>query len=76
MKARQILIGSAFGPETLKALTQAFDAAWDSIASQYEGAPQIEAARLALAQAVLSVATESNRDVEALKNAALQAMFK
>ena len=73
MKARQIIDGAAYGPETLKALTQAFDEAWSVIAGNFsEGA--IEEARLRLAKAMLSVAAEDSRDVEALRRGALEAM--
>jgi hypothetical protein len=54
---------------------QAFDEAWASIAGNFEENPlAIEVARLKLANAMLSVAHENSRDVEALKNAALKAM--
>ena len=72
MKARQLIDGASYGPETLKAMGQAFDEAWQSIAGND---PQdIERARLRLANALLSVTAEDSRDVEALKRGALQAM--
>ena len=75
MRARQMVVGASFQPETIKVMTEAFDAAWATIADNFRGHPeQIEAARIALAQAVLSVAHEDSRDVEALKNGALQVM--
>jgi hypothetical protein len=56
-------------------MIQAFDAAWETIAPNFQDNPeQIEAARVALAEAVLSVTSETTCDVEALKNGALQAM--
>jgi hypothetical protein len=69
-----LILGASFGPDALKAITQAFDEAWTSIASDYTTPKQIEAARLLLAQAMLSVASVDSRDVELLKRAALQAM--
>ena len=52
-----------------------FDAAWACISNDFRGDPdEIKAGRRALAIAVLSVADEGSRDVEVLKNAALQAM--
>ena len=75
MKARQLIDGASYGPETLKAMGQAFDEAWQSIAGNFGNDPQdIERARLRLASALLSVAAEDSRDVEALKRGALQAM--
>jgi hypothetical protein len=70
-----MVIGASFQPQTVKVMTDAFDAAWATIADNFRGHPeQTEAARLALAQAVLSVASEDSTDVESLKNGALQAM--
>ena len=64
MKARQRIDGTSYGPETLKAMTQAFDQAWSVIARNIRQDAS-EAARLRLANALLSVATEDSRDVEA-----------
>jgi hypothetical protein len=73
MKARRLIDGASFGPETLKAVGEAFDKAWAQIASNFGGdAQSVEAARLKLAQAILSIANENSRDVEILKNAGLQ----
>ena len=73
MRARQLLDGASFGPDALKAIGDAFDAAWVEISGRFGTNPvAIEAARLSLANAVLSVASEDSRDVKALKKAALQ----
>jgi hypothetical protein len=75
MRARAMIDGATFGAEALKAMGKAFDDAWQEIASQYDGDPErVEAGRLALAQAVISVAYEESRDAEVLKQAALQIM--
>jgi hypothetical protein len=75
MKARQLIDGASYGPETLKAIGQAFDEAWASIAGNFGNDPDdIERGRVKLADALLSVASEESRDVEALKKGALQAM--
>jgi hypothetical protein len=75
MKARQLIDGASYGPETLKALGEAFDAAWQEIASHFGNDPEDTAkARLRLAHAVLSVAAEDSRDVAALKSGALEVM--
>jgi hypothetical protein len=67
--------GASFGPEALRVVVAAFDAAWGEISSNFGSDPsEIEAARLRLAQAVLSVADEDSRDVDALKTGALQAL--
>ena len=75
MKSRELISGAAYGPEALKVIGEAFDKAWDEIAGHFGDDPrEIEAGRLRLAEAVLSVAHEQARDVEALKDGALQAM--
>ena len=75
MSARQLIEGASFGPETLKVMGEAFDAAWAEIAGNFGSDPEdTEKARLRLANAMLSVAKEDSRDVEALKRAALQRM--
>jgi hypothetical protein len=75
MTARQLIDGASFGPDTLKAIGQAFDEAWQEVEGNFGGDPQdIEKARLRLANAVLSIADEDTRNVDVLKRAALQRM--
>jgi hypothetical protein len=75
MRARQLIDGASFGPDALKAIGEAFDAAWAEIAGNFGDDPaDTENARLKLANAVLSIADDGSRDVEILKNAALQRM--
>jgi hypothetical protein len=75
MKARQLIDGASYGPEALKAMGRAFEEAWAEIAGNFGDHPvDIEAARLRLATALLSVASEDSRDAEALKRGALGAM--
>jgi hypothetical protein len=74
-KARQLIDGASFGPDALKAIGAAFDAAWAEICNNFGGDPiDMEKARLRLANALLSIANEESRDVEVLKRAALQRM--
>jgi hypothetical protein len=73
MKARHLIDGTSYGPDTLKALTQAYDEAWAVIAGNF-GEGSIQAGRVRLANALLSVAFQDSRDVEALKRGALEAM--
>jgi len=73
--ARQLIDGASFGPDALKAIGQAFDAAWAEIAANFGDDPlDMEKARQRLAGALLSIAHEDSRDVEVLKRAALQSM--
>jgi hypothetical protein len=78
MRARQLIDGAAFGPEALKAIGKAFDAAWAEIAANYGTDPvDIDKARYRLATAMLAIAneeSEESRDVYVLKQAALQRM--
>ena len=74
-KARQLIDGASFGPETLKAMGEAFDRAWSDIDGNFQDDPvDSEKARVRLAEALLSVADEDSRDIEVLKRAALQRM--
>jgi hypothetical protein len=75
MKARQLMDGASYGPDALKVIGKAFDEAWQSVEGNFGNDPHdIERARLRLATALLSVASEDSRDAEALKRGALQAM--
>jgi hypothetical protein len=75
VKAQQLIDGTAYGPEALKAIGQAFDEAWLQIADNFgDDAIDVEQARLRLAQALLSIADEDSRDVRILRQAALERM--
>ena len=75
MKARDLIEGATYGPETLKVIGKAFDDAWSEIwASTANGELQAQSARLELADAVLAIAREDSCDSDELKNAALQIM--
>ena len=75
-RARVLIDGASLGPDALKSLGKAFDNAWAEIAGQFQGSTQREAARLNLATAILSVASDDSRDAEVLKHAGLQAMAR
>lgn len=75
MDVRRVIDSASYGPEALRAIGDAFDAAWREIAGNFGDDPHdVEVARLKLANALLSVACDESRDVEALKDGALQAM--
>jgi hypothetical protein len=77
MSARQLIDGRSFGPDALKTIRDAFDVSWAEIAGGVSTDPVVVAAtRLRLANAVLFVADEGSRDVEVLKQAALEAMSR
>jgi hypothetical protein len=74
-KARQLIEGASFGPEALKAIGAAFDAAWAEVSANFGHDPEdVEKARFRLANALLSIANEDSRDVAVLKRAALARM--
>ena len=57
MKARKLIEGATYGPETLKVIGKAFDDAWSEIAGHFtHNGLQAQSARLKLAHAVLAVA--------------------
>jgi hypothetical protein len=74
MRARELIDHAAFGPDALKVIAQAFDEAWQEMAGNFGDPQDIEAARFRLTNAVLSIAQEDSRNVEALKHASLQGM--
>ena len=77
MQARALIENASFGPDALKAMGQAFDAAWAEIAANFGDDPdRVEVARFKLANALLSVADDDSRDLKVLQRAALQAMAK
>jgi hypothetical protein len=70
-----LIDNASFGPEVLKAIGEAFDAAWTEIADNYSDVvAEREAGRVKLATALLEVAAEDGRDPRALKSAALGRM--
>jgi hypothetical protein len=74
MTARELIDKASFGPDALKVIYQAFDDAWAEIAADYAGGAEAEAARTALAEALLSVASKDSNDSGLLKRIALQQM--
>ena len=73
MKARELVASASYGPEALKIVCQAFDAAWNNIAANFGDDPVIiEAARLKLANIILSFPHDKIRDAEQVKRSALQ----
>jgi hypothetical protein len=76
MEARKLLAAAPFKPDVIKALTQAFDEAWVSIAPTIDPAA-IENARLSLAHAIIAHSgLLGTNDLEALKAAALSSFQK
>ena len=74
MKAKQVIEGATLGPEALKAIGEAFDQAWADVDDVFAGPLAKEVARLYLANAMLAVATDDSRDVDALRSHGLSAL--
>jgi hypothetical protein len=75
MKARRVIEGVSFGPDALKTIRLAFQKAWAEVERNFgTDARTVEDARLRLAEALLSIASDDSRDVEVLKQAALERM--
>jgi hypothetical protein len=77
MKARALIEQAPFPAETVRAMAEAFDQLWTQIVRIFGNDPhEVEAARLGLAEAMVSVATEGDTDVEDLKDRAIVVMAK
>ena len=76
MRARQLIIDASYKPDRVKVLLEALDGAWNSIAGNLGDEPQVvETARIKLAHIIVNLPDSSQiGSVEAIKNAALQAM--
>jgi hypothetical protein len=74
VNAHQTTTSPVYSPEQLKALAQAFDAAWERVAPGVGTTPEsIEVARLKLADTILRLANGGAIDPEKLKHEALEA---
>ena len=71
-KARSLIDNAPYDPALVKAMGDAFDAAWASIAENYEGAIAIEGARIMLANIVLNFVDAGEHDPERLKDRTLR----
>jgi hypothetical protein len=75
MKARELIGNASYGPETLKIVFQSFDDAWGSIAADFGDNPlAIQAARVKLANIILSMPHHQQSDGLQIKTYALQMM--
>ena len=75
VKARALIGGASFDPNTLKLVYKAFDDAWEQVAPQVSNRPEaIEAARMKLAGIVIGLARNGTADPEAITDAAVKAM--
>jgi hypothetical protein len=73
MGAQRLLDAAPFAPDIVKLLKQVFDEAWASIALT-TAAERASNTRLSLAHAIVAHAASGERDFDALKTAALEAI--
>lgn len=73
MKARDMIVGAAFGPDSVKDLQAAFAQAWETLANGY---PEVEheAVRARLARTLLALRSQERLPVDGLRDAALKVM--
>lgn len=71
-KARALIGAASFDPDTLKMIGQAFDDAWARVAQSYTSPSATEAARLKLANIVLSLVADGVRDPARLSDRAFR----
>lgn len=76
MKARKLIEGAYYGPDQLKALTEAFNAAWEQLAPRVgPRKAAADAARVKLANTLLKLAESGNKDAAYLTEAALNMVW-
>ena len=71
-KAKSLIDNASYNADTVKALGAAFDACWSDVAHHYQGDTAIEGARIMLANCVLNIAAQGERDPIRLKAGALR----
>ena len=75
METRELFRQAKYGPDALKLMCRAFDEAWEGIAGNFgDDTIAIEVARTRLANAILSLPQDEIKDVEQIKNSALQTL--
>ena len=75
MKALARIRAASYDPEAIRAMMEAFDAAWASVHFHFFDSPErFEGARLQLANAILRAAATGDLNVEQMKVAALRSM--
>jgi hypothetical protein len=76
MKARQLLAKAIYDPDELKVIGKAFDDAWEQVAPEVSGrAEALEAARLKLAEIVISLTKNGTKDPQQLTKSAVDLML-
>ena len=73
-KAQGMIWNAAYDAATVKLLGQAFDDAWAVVAPKYQSPLTMEAARLKLANIVLNLAAQGERDPAVLTDKAVRTL--
>jgi hypothetical protein len=75
MRARRIIEGAAFGPDTVQAASAAFESAWAEIAGEFSAEMHADV-REHLATSIISAVRADTTDVDVLLRAGLGAMAR
>lgn len=73
MKARDMISGAAFSPDSVKDLQAAFAQAWETLASSYPEAEH-EAVRVRLARTLLALRSQQQLSANGLRDAAVKVL--
>ena len=73
-QARALVTGASYDADTVKMLGRVFDEAWSEIAPNHTSSLAAQAARLKLANVILSFAAEGERDPAELKLRSVRTM--
>lgn len=73
-KARELMAGASYDPATVAMMGKALEEAWADVAENYKSALAVEAARLKLANIILSLAADGERDPQRLKDRAVRTL--
>jgi hypothetical protein len=77
VEGSRLISQSAYGPERLGILFQAFDEAWKILAPSYGQSPlAVQAARLKLANAILGLARTDIEDADTIRDHAIKLLAR
>ena len=75
-QAHRLILSASLSPEALALARKAFDETWELIAGNYQEGDVAETARMRLATIILGLVSEDSRDVEWIRQTALQLMSR
>jgi hypothetical protein len=74
VKARQLIASASYGPDRLRAISKAFDDAWEQIAPTISTRAEAVDARMKLAKVVLTLAGKGIQEPDQMTKAAVKFM--